>query len=749
MKIGYGIKNFRVFDTNGTTFSLKPITILTGANCAGKSSLVKSLLLLKTFFEKCDVKDCRPETIPISFSDEKVYINGFDNALNNMCKNDKNVEFTISRKGLSDNVEYRMVMSFSSKESDILNDGWLNRIRFSCVIDGISDDFIDVSVTQEGQLSYDMLNLSGNIFRDFKRVLDIASYHWVFSECNGLAEQDYFTHNYPTQEDLDKLDSNFESLLKRIRENPLNRHLDLSCSPKYMWEFIEDRGRYERKLDIRSFGDIKTYGVRFDVLNSFIDSGILLNLPILNEIGKMSPAEFKEFIEGQKEFDYRCLSASEQILLNPENGHGSMYTLMDAVVQAFSQSGYSSFNEFYKKLESEALSDVGQLSANSFPYGDSFISNWRNFRMGFAYRGAGFVHEIETVINMLVYLGYTEYWPDASVLSGTVMARENVDFYYVYRVMTYLERKRHVTDEKKRYQTDLNCPQYEFKKDDLINWTDPREEDDIDYPESKVFVQYKRFISNILTEFLKSRDIASISSVGSFLCPVMRSYSFYDRSNPLSDILLDYFSVKKTFKKNRGDKFSPGFFINKWIRRADVGRAVDIDMNDDHTAFRIRIIDSNGKKYSSADYGHGVTQLLSILINIETAIIRNSAKSKKDSVTICFEEPEVSLHPSWQSMLAHIFRDAYDSYGIHFILETHSEYLTRATQAMVAQECMSLEDLKAFPFVVYYMEKNGYAYDLEYQLSGRFNRSFGPGFFDEASRSSLEILKREKRMRNE
>ena len=42
----YTIKNFRVFDENGASFDLKPLTILTGCNSSGKSSIVKSLLLL-------------------------------------------------------------------------------------------------------------------------------------------------------------------------------------------------------------------------------------------------------------------------------------------------------------------------------------------------------------------------------------------------------------------------------------------------------------------------------------------------------------------------------------------------------------------------------------------------------------------------------------------------------------------------------------------------------------------------------
>ena len=46
MNIVYTIKNFRVFDKNGATMPIKPLTILTGCNSSGKSSIVKSFHLL-------------------------------------------------------------------------------------------------------------------------------------------------------------------------------------------------------------------------------------------------------------------------------------------------------------------------------------------------------------------------------------------------------------------------------------------------------------------------------------------------------------------------------------------------------------------------------------------------------------------------------------------------------------------------------------------------------------------------------
>ena len=42
----FSLKNFRSFGEDGADFELAPITVLTGCNSAGKSSLVKALMLL-------------------------------------------------------------------------------------------------------------------------------------------------------------------------------------------------------------------------------------------------------------------------------------------------------------------------------------------------------------------------------------------------------------------------------------------------------------------------------------------------------------------------------------------------------------------------------------------------------------------------------------------------------------------------------------------------------------------------------
>jgi predicted ATPase len=110
--------------------------------------------------------------------------------------------------------------------------------------------------------------------------------------------------------------------------------------------------------------------------------------------------------------------------------------------------------------------------------------------------------------------------------------------------------------------------------------------------------------------------------------------------------------------------------------------------------------------------------------------------------TIIIEEPELNLHPALQSKLADFFHELYDKFHINLLVETHSEYILRKSQVIVAENELAVAPNES-PFRVYYFPKETYQepYRLEYREDGSFDRNFGDGFFDEASSSTLELLK--------
>ena len=124
MNTNLTIKNFRVFDANnGGDVKLAPITLLTGCNSSGKSSVVKALLLLKDFFKQMEEEkfvNCK-----LDFGNVAAKLGKFDVARNNASTSDGKITFgyTIYSQLLGERVE--VVLTFASDEKDVLNDGWL------------------------------------------------------------------------------------------------------------------------------------------------------------------------------------------------------------------------------------------------------------------------------------------------------------------------------------------------------------------------------------------------------------------------------------------------------------------------------------------------------------------------------------------------------------------------------------------------------------------------------------------------
>lgn len=210
-------------------------------------------------------------------------------------------------------------------------------------------------------------------------------------------------------------------------------------------------------------------------------------------------------------------------------------------------------------------------------------------------------------------------------------------------------------------------------------------------------------------------------------------------------------------------------WICKWMK--DLGIGTDFTLELVNSEFLgISVTNMQGFKIPLSDLGRGAVQLFFILLkanllvreekynptyeviaqdsdNHPLAIERLNSKFpdgyKRDcylkSKIIIFEEPEQNLHPALQSKLADLFADIHKSFGYNVTVETHSEYMIRRTQALIASGEVPFDKN---PFHVYYFPQGELPYDMEYQESGLFRRKFDSGFFDEASKSQMDIIRR-------
>lgn len=209
----------------------------------------------------------------------------------------------------------------------------------------------------------------------------------------------------------------------------------------------------------------------------------------------------------------------------------------------------------------------------------------------------------------------------------------------------------------------------------------------------------------------------------------------------------DYFV--RTIHEFANQRVLPGSpihgFIVKWMKEFKIGSDYEINSVGGE-AHVVKITNNDGTTVNLADKGMGSIQMMILLFRLATKMAQSSVGlggRLKDS-TIIVEEPEQNLHPMLQSKLAELFYSLNQEYGFRFIIETHSEYLIRRTQALVGT---SFRENSEFvnPFKVYYFPADGTPYDMPYAKSGRFEEQFGTGFFDEATKWNREVLRNENR----
>lgn len=160
---------------------------------------------------------------------------------------------------------------------------------------------------------------------------------------------------------------------------------------------------------------------------------------------------------------------------------------------------------------------------------------------------------------------------------------------------------------------------------------------------------------------------------------------------------------------------------------------------------------------SIAEYGKGTINIITLILktasilfndnendrDVEEIKMKNKSDLKVFKQILLVEEPEAFLHPAWQSKLADFFAYCIQKYDIQIFIETHSEYLIRRFQYLTANKEIKPEDS-----IIYYFNNPSQIPKGEEQVKelhlrgdGMMDEDFGPGFFDESIRLTVDLLK--------
>lgn len=196
----------------------------------------------------------------------------------------------------------------------------------------------------------------------------------------------------------------------------------------------------------------------------------------------------------------------------------------------------------------------------------------------------------------------------------------------------------------------------------------------------------------------------------------------------------------------------PYEFVKKWMKKFGIGTDFEIKSigGEAHT---VEIKETEDKIIPLADKGMGSIQIMILLLRLAIDVYeKNSSRIQRNTpVTILVEEPEQNLHPKIQSMLMDFFYSVSVQYKIRFIIETHSEYLVRRSQYVIANNryLNQVELDEKCPIKVYYFPENGVPREMKYSINGRFKTSFDSGFFDESSKASLILSRMEREFKKQ
>ena len=235
--------------------------------------------------------------------------------------------------------------------------------------------------------------------------------------------------------------------------------------------------------------------------------------------------------------------------------------------------------------------------------------------------------------------------------------------------------------------------------------------------------------------------LESASSLQSEIC---RPKAFYIHAHGILQKMLYTIDDKNDFMAQAIHRYArcgvqvgsaPDLFLRKWMEEFGIGFGCQIESFGGE-GYTIKI-ETHGGLVNLADLGMGSNQLMVLLLSLATIMFEegfhdNDGGKSYTPKFIIIEEPEQNLHPRLQSKLADLFAAVAKDESYKFLVETHSEYLIRRTQVLVAEMNLTEEELeKQNPFKVYYFPHNGSAYDMKYLPSGRFDNKFDEGFFDE------------------
>jgi predicted ATPase len=694
---GIGFKNMKVFKEN-QWFDFKDITLLTGTNNSGKSSIINAMQMLQENIKAKKIDELLRTDFKLKANQTKY--GSIANFVNNESTKPEDNYFVYIRQ--IDNIEYRIKIDINSGLENygsikvIIALDVLTKVTiFSIIVDNPYPDY-QCSININYKFFIDKFNdkcKNTEILR--KRITELDKLkEGVNIGINSIEEFKKFA-NEVSKEVSVYIYSGKATAFSVVNKKGTKRFFyDINEKKD---EFREDNGQIVDEIGVffkesdgslfsNGFIDEDNYAKSFknSYKNGIFDFSLLWenNPEIEKEFSNLICSFYKkDFLESYKMLsdDYTTLLSNSFWKIKDRYSNEDSLLLSTKLTEKFIKS-LCDFGLIGSMLKLKKKSEIGILSYVSDEMVEANHNYNENAEAIINLRKKNFFEEIHDELSRL----FLEYF----------QTNENI-----------INHKKIISEAVfKNIYTDI------FKK--IVNFNV--------CIENTTYVSSNRFISK-------------------------RAYSFNDNSdftNILKQVESSPEQQKEISKK----------FINKWIKEFGIGDELVLKSDVETGNFKASLRMGN-LETPLADFGLGTNQLLPIIFSLSIhryGYINSVYDEELYPRTVVIEEPEANLHPAMQSKLADMFVEATNKFKVQIIAETHSEYLIRKMQYLVAKEYLhSSKDENSISndrVNIYYInsekdEEGRKAYEINITKNGQLTESFGKGFFDETTNLQFELYK--------
>lgn len=694
------IKNFRSFGETNANFELAPITVLTGCNSAGKSSTVKAQLLLKGLMEiinqrvekllnkgtklfNISLRQILSELV-LHISDKELQLGRYDRAINDQSTSGKlSFSYTIFSEPLLQNITVEM--TFIGQENEVVNDAVLHHV---CIKTG-------------GMTVLDLDNLENKYNDSFiSPTNEKINYISILSSFRK-----FMVYCVKAQSLKDEDDYNL--YISDLSKEDIEKQLEIAE------RWVLQMGLEKDDINVyRNIKGILNFSPSFSSINDYLNKGSIYSwLPIFEQADNMTKQQVRSWM-----LEKATAVSSEK--------NNQPIQWVNYFCDDFESSNCASLTDYFLSLENDSLSK-GDIDSP---------------------------HTSIPIISVVLSDASVLFDNDGSLIRPKGVNKDN-----------FFDRQ--VYDDNKSFYEILNSLQYIFLGPDSINPT-------ITMGETNRFIKndmvrsLRSYAREVVLSALNPVFLSNIKYVNSSSTIVRRLYVL-DENDKIGRSINQFVNGEKQnfieidrtkeslLFENEKLKYIPGTFMKTWCKELEIGN-VSIEGTEQGLG-AVVYVEKDGRKRLMAEEGYGITQLFTLILQLECCILNATRRQVvtgewslySDSYIVdyepqcvCVEEPEIHLHPKYQSLLADMFVEAYKKYNIHFVIETHSEYLIRKLQLMVADKDISLTSNE---ISLNYVEKheNGISTNRKIEIleDGRLSEPFGPGFFDESKSLVMQMMK--------